>query len=202
LYNCKHIQQYDNVALKTQNQNGRTLKLINILSTNKHYYNLLLFTGQADVDCLNDALCCFDGCANVCQGAGPIQQPAQPPTPARYLSICKLFTRELFLSSNLHSHPHLPGIKLSVSCLPGSWSYPATCTATYICQVWIYLTVRCLPESWSYPAACLATHTCQVWIYLSVRCFPGSWTYPATCTATHSCLVCIHLTVRCLLGKK
>jgi len=39
--------------------------------------------GQADVDCLNDALCCFDGCANVCQGAGPIQQPAQPPTPAR-----------------------------------------------------------------------------------------------------------------------
>jgi len=39
--------------------------------------------GQADVDCLNNDLCCFDGCANVCQGAGPIQQPAQPPTPAR-----------------------------------------------------------------------------------------------------------------------
>jgi hypothetical protein len=39
--------------------------------------------GQPDVDCLNDALCCFDGCANVCQGAGPIPQPAQPPTPLR-----------------------------------------------------------------------------------------------------------------------
>ena len=26
--------------------------------------------GQPDVDCLNNALCCFDGCANVCQGAG------------------------------------------------------------------------------------------------------------------------------------
>ena len=42
-----------------------------------------MFVGQPDVDCLNDALCCFDGCANVCQGAGPIQQPAQPPTPVR-----------------------------------------------------------------------------------------------------------------------
>ena len=26
--------------------------------------------GQADADCINNALCCFDGCANVCQGAG------------------------------------------------------------------------------------------------------------------------------------
>ena len=34
------------------------------------------FSGQPDVDCLNDALCCFDGCANVCQGAGPI--PSNP----------------------------------------------------------------------------------------------------------------------------
>merc|ERR1719273_2155558 len=38
--------------------------------------------GQADVDCINNALCCFDGCANVCQGAGSVS-PAQPPTPAR-----------------------------------------------------------------------------------------------------------------------
>ena len=44
---------------------------------------IFMFVGQPDVDCLNDALCCFDGCANVCQGAGPIQQPAQPPTPVR-----------------------------------------------------------------------------------------------------------------------
>ena len=28
--------------------------------------------GQADVDCIGNALCCFDGCANVCQGAGTI----------------------------------------------------------------------------------------------------------------------------------
>ena len=26
--------------------------------------------GQTDVDCVNHALCCFDGCANVCQGNG------------------------------------------------------------------------------------------------------------------------------------
>merc|ERR1712198_797819 len=26
--------------------------------------------GQTDVDCLDNALCCFDGCANVCQGRG------------------------------------------------------------------------------------------------------------------------------------
>jgi len=38
--------------------------------------------GQPDVDCRNNALCCFDGCANVCQGGGSIS-PAQPPTPSR-----------------------------------------------------------------------------------------------------------------------
>merc|ERR1712038_1149145 len=32
--------------------------------------------GQADVDCLDNALCCFDGCANVCLGRGPV--PANP----------------------------------------------------------------------------------------------------------------------------
>ena len=26
--------------------------------------------GQPDVDCIENALCCFDGCANVCQGSG------------------------------------------------------------------------------------------------------------------------------------
>merc|ERR1711862_90995 len=36
--------------------------------------------GQPDVDCLNNALCCFDGCANVCQGAGS-RSPAPPPNP-------------------------------------------------------------------------------------------------------------------------
>merc|ERR1719500_1801232 len=38
--------------------------------------------GQADVDCINNALCCFDGCANVCLGAGSVS-PAQPPLPER-----------------------------------------------------------------------------------------------------------------------
>merc|ERR1719297_464722 len=28
--------------------------------------------GVPDLDCLDDALCCFDGCANVCLGRGPI----------------------------------------------------------------------------------------------------------------------------------
>ena len=26
--------------------------------------------GQPDVDCPGNALCCFDGCANTCQGGG------------------------------------------------------------------------------------------------------------------------------------
>merc|ERR1712064_164314 len=44
--------------------------------------------GQTDVDCLDNALCCFDGCANVCQGRGPIagnpgpsQNPVRQPQP-------------------------------------------------------------------------------------------------------------------------
>jgi len=36
--------------------------------------------GQPDVDCLNNDLCCFDGCANVCQGDGS-RSPAPPPNP-------------------------------------------------------------------------------------------------------------------------
>merc|ERR1711874_409661 len=31
--------------------------------------------GQPDVDCIDNALCCFDGCANVCQGPGEESQP-------------------------------------------------------------------------------------------------------------------------------
>jgi len=38
--------------------------------------------GQPDVDCRDNALCCFDGCANVCQGGGSVS-PVQPPTPSR-----------------------------------------------------------------------------------------------------------------------
>jgi len=38
--------------------------------------------GQPDVDCRNNALCCFDGCANVCQGGGSVSS-VQPSSPAR-----------------------------------------------------------------------------------------------------------------------
>merc|ERR1711953_1395164 len=36
--------------------------------------------GQTDVDCVDNALCCFDGCANVCQGSGS-RSPAPPSNP-------------------------------------------------------------------------------------------------------------------------
>jgi hypothetical protein len=32
--------------------------------------NVFYCAGQPDVDCVGDALCCFDGCANVCVGGG------------------------------------------------------------------------------------------------------------------------------------
>ena len=31
-------------------------------------YRIDFILGQADVDCPNNALCCFDGCVNVCSG--------------------------------------------------------------------------------------------------------------------------------------
>ena len=39
--------------------------------------------GQTDVDCLDNALCCFDGCANVCQGEGARPNIPRPQTNAR-----------------------------------------------------------------------------------------------------------------------
>jgi len=39
--------------------------------------------GQTDVDCLDNALCCFDGCANVCQGEGSRPNIPLPQTNAR-----------------------------------------------------------------------------------------------------------------------
>merc|ERR1711892_474151 len=39
--------------------------------------------GMQDVDCINNALCCFDGCANVCQGQGPILWIPKPQFNAR-----------------------------------------------------------------------------------------------------------------------
>ncbi len=37
---------------------------------NLSYLILFCCAGQPDVDCVGDALCCFDGCANVCVGGG------------------------------------------------------------------------------------------------------------------------------------
>merc|ERR1719342_1841649 len=44
--------------------------------------------GQTDVDCLDNALCCFDGCANVCQGRGPIAgNPGPSQNPVRQPAV-------------------------------------------------------------------------------------------------------------------
>jgi len=39
--------------------------------------------GVADTDCIGNALCCFDGCANVCQGKGPVNGNPGPQTNGR-----------------------------------------------------------------------------------------------------------------------
>jgi len=39
--------------------------------------------GQTDVDCIDNALCCFDGCANVCQGEGARPGIPRPQSNAR-----------------------------------------------------------------------------------------------------------------------
>jgi len=39
--------------------------------------------GVPDTDCVGHALCCFDGCANVCQGQGPIKSNPGPQSNAR-----------------------------------------------------------------------------------------------------------------------
>jgi hypothetical protein len=39
--------------------------------------------GVADTDCIGNAFCCFDGCANVCQGEGPIKGNPGPQSNAR-----------------------------------------------------------------------------------------------------------------------
>jgi len=48
--------------------------------------------GQADADCIDNALCCFDGCANVCQGAGP-RTPARPSNGVQSQAASKPFVR-------------------------------------------------------------------------------------------------------------
>jgi len=39
--------------------------------------------GVEDTDCVGNALCCFDGCANVCQGEGPVKGNPGPQTNGR-----------------------------------------------------------------------------------------------------------------------
>merc|ERR1711892_982624 len=39
--------------------------------------------GLADTDCIGNGLCCFDGCANVCQGEGPTKGNPGPQSNAR-----------------------------------------------------------------------------------------------------------------------
>jgi len=43
--------------------------------------------GQADVDCPNNGLCCFNGCANACQPAAPAPAPAPAPLPAHTFAL-------------------------------------------------------------------------------------------------------------------
>jgi hypothetical protein len=46
-------------------------QLVNSDSENiRDNVNVFCCAGQPDVDCVGDALCCFDGCANVCVGGG------------------------------------------------------------------------------------------------------------------------------------
>merc|ERR1711988_289356 len=65
--------------------------------------------GQADVDCLDNALCCFDGCANVCLGRGPVPANPRPQTNARQTTPAPspVITQEKFaekIPSNLASN--------------------------------------------------------------------------------------------------
>ena len=73
--------------------------------------------GQADADCINNALCCFDGCAYVCQGAGNNAYPfyqailillTGPRTPARPSNGVQVLP---YYKYNLESHPYdlVPG---------------------------------------------------------------------------------------------
>merc|ERR1712038_1516646 len=65
--------------------------------------------GQADVDCLDNALCCFDGCANVCLGRGPVPANPGPQTNPRQTTPAPspVITQEKFaekIPSNLASN--------------------------------------------------------------------------------------------------
>jgi len=63
--------------------------------------------GLPDVDCLDNALCCFDGCANVCLGRGPVPGNPGPQTNPRQTTPAPVNIQENFaenLPSNLASN--------------------------------------------------------------------------------------------------
>merc|ERR1712165_26280 len=67
--------------------------------------------GLPDVDCLDNALCCFDGCANVCLGRGPVSGNPGPQTNPRQTTPAPVNVQENFaekipssLPSNLPSN--------------------------------------------------------------------------------------------------
>merc|ERR1711953_1303898 len=63
--------------------------------------------GLPDVDCLDNALCCFDGCANVCLGRGPVAGNPGPQTNPRQTTPAPVNIQENFaesLPSNLASN--------------------------------------------------------------------------------------------------
>merc|ERR1719232_1536678 len=67
--------------------------------------------GVRDLDCLDDALCCFDGCANVCLGRGPVagnpgpQSNPKLPTTINEIILPPTSSSSLSSSSSLPSSP-------------------------------------------------------------------------------------------------
>jgi len=55
--------------------------------------------GLPDVDCLDNALCCFDGCANVCLGRGPVPGNPGPQTNPRQTTPATVNIQENFAES-------------------------------------------------------------------------------------------------------
>merc|ERR1712079_653267 len=55
--------------------------------------------GLPDVDCLDNALCCFDGCANVCLGRGPVAGNPGPQTNPRQTTPAPVNIQENFAES-------------------------------------------------------------------------------------------------------
>merc|ERR1711874_822015 len=78
--------------------------------------------GLPDVDCLDNALCCFDGCANVCLGRGPVAGNPGPQTNPRQTTPAPVNIQENFaesLPSNLASNTVVSSPQVSTKPPPG-----------------------------------------------------------------------------------